>query len=480
MKKRKKLFITIGAIAAVVIVLLLMVNNARGQAEQANETIQTKALQKTTLADTVDVTGTVQSQNNAKVYSPVATLSIKTVNVKVGDKVNAGDVLCQLNTDNLDKQIEQSQATLDAAKSNGSQTVKTNQTKYENDVKNLQNGQNTTINQANAAVDSARYALDQAMLKYNAAHAAFLAASPTDITYDSLKQADEAANSAASAASKAYDNAVLAQQAAQNAVNQQIELEKQAVNTSKAAANTDAQQAALEALQLQRSQATVTAPKSGTVTAVNAVEGGSSTGLLFTIDDTDNLEIDTTIKEYDVNNVTLGMDCSIQSDGTGEDVYQGKLKSIEPAAVQSSSSLTSTGTSSGDVKFNAVITVTSADTKLKIGMKASVSIILNQKDDVLAVPYDAVATNAAGEKVVYALNKDANGKNSFQEIPVNTGMENDFYIEVSGKGLQEGMQIVSNPDSIPALKLQRAQASALASGSATAEASAEASAAESK
>ncbi|MEI6100551.1 MAG: efflux RND transporter periplasmic adaptor subunit [Eubacteriales bacterium] len=484
MKKRKKLIIIIGVIAVVVVVALLVLNNAGKQVADANATVQTKALQKVTLADTVDITGTVQSSNNSKVYSPVATLMVKTVNVSVGDKVNAGDVLCQLNTDSLEKQIEQSKATLDIAKSTGQSSVKTNQMKYDNDVKNLQSGQNTTINQANATVDSAKYALDQALINYNAAHAAFLAVSPGDATYDSLKQKDDTTNSAASSASKAYDNAMLAQKAAVNAVNQQIETERQALNSSKAAANTGAQEAALESLQLQLSQATITAPISGTVTDVNAVEGASSSGLLFTIDDTSGLEVATTIKEYDVNNVKLGMNCSIQSDGTGDDVYQGTLKSIEPAAVQAQTTTSLTGTtqagSANDIKFNAIVDVTSKDTRLKIGMNARISIILSQKENVLAVPYDAVVTNAAGEKVVYAMSKDSKGNNSYQEIPVITGMETDFYIEVSGKSLQEGMQIVSNPDSIPTLKLKRALASASASALASASASASASATGSK
>jgi HlyD family secretion protein len=487
--KNKKKWIIVGCIIVVVVVLVLVgLNNMKAQAEAQNAAVQTKELQKITLADTVNVTGTVQSSNNTKVYSQTATLAVKTVNVAVGDKVNAGDVLCVLNTDSLEKQIEQSKATLDTAKSTGSQSVKTNQQKYNNDLANLQNGQNTTINTAKAQVDSAQTQLSIAENQYNQlvqtennAKSA-LDADPSNVTlqtaYNTAHQAQVAYSSTYNGAQKSYNNAVAALQAAQNAVNQQLATEKQAITSSQAAANTGAQEAALEALQLQLSQASIKAPISGTVTAVNAVEGAMSSGVLFTLDDADNLEIATTIKEFDVNNVTLGMDCSIQSDGTGDDVYQGTLKSIDPAAVQSSTTSAAGATvqaaSDSDIKFNAIVTVTSKDTRLKLGMNTRISIILNQKDSVLAVPFDAVVTNAAGEKVVYAMNKDASGKNSFQEIPVTTGMETDFYIEVSGKGLQEGMQIVSNPDSIPSLKLKRALASASASASASAATSASA------
>ncbi len=501
MKNKKKLIIIICIVAVVAVAVLLMGRNARLKAQEAQAAVQTRALSTMTLADTVSVTGRVESTNSVNVYSPVATLAVKTVNVEVGDMVKAGDLLCELNTDNLQKDIDQSQAAIEASESSTSQTVKSNEMKYNNAVGNLNNGLNAQVNSAKASFESAQanqartneqyYAaldaknqakavLDQKQADYNTA----LAADPSgqapatieaqnamtaaQIAYDQAAQTESQLASATYDAQKAVENARLALEAAQTAANQEIEAYKQAVNSSETAANTDSQEIALEKLQMQLDQSKITSPIDGTVTAVNAVEGGPSSGVLFVVESTDGLQISTTVKEYDVNRVKTGMTANIQSDGTGEDVYEGKLRSIAPAAVVQTSAISGTGTvqagSSSDVEFDAVVDVTSQDTGLKIGMNARVDIVLDQKDNVLAVPYDAVVENTAGEKVVYAQVQGEQGSVTYQEIPVITGMETDFYIEVSGKDLKEGMLIVTNPDAIPFLN-NRALPSASASAS---------------
>ncbi len=478
MKKKTKWIIAICVIAVVALGLVLAVGNAQKMAENISAAVQTRSLDKMTLADTVNVTGTVESKESEKVYSLLATLPVKTVYVSVGDEVTAGDTLCVLDTDSLQKDVEQSEAALDASESAAQQQINASQEQYDNAVNNLNNGLNAQINTANAAVESARAtksradqayytardARDAAKIALDAAQAAY-DADPTpenkaaldtaQAAYDQAVQAEQTASSATYDAQKAYENALTQQEVAVNAANQEIEAYRQALESSRVAADSESQEIAIEKLQMQLGDGVITAPVSGTITAVNAVEGATSSGVLFIIDNTDDLQIATTIKEYDVNQVSVGLDATIQSDGTGDDVYDGRLSKIAPAAVAetSDSSLTGTVTSSSDVKFDAVVDVTSEDTGLLIGMNARVDIILDQKEDVFAVPYDAVAQNAAGETVVYALTTDENGRSTYQEIPVFTGMETDFYIEISGKDLTEGIQIVSNPDSVAVLNL---------------------------
>ena len=475
MKNKKKMIIIICVVAVIAVILLLVGRNARIRLEEAGAAVQTRSLSTMTLADTVSVTGTVESTISEKVYSPVATLAVKTVAVEVGDKVKAGDLLCELNTDSLEKDIAQSQAAIDASKSTSGQSIETNELKYKNAVYNLQNGLNAQVNNANAAVASAqaskiradeayyaaldaknqaKAALDQAQTNYNitpdpTTQAALTAA---QTAYNQAEQAEIKAASATYDTQKAYENAVQAQTATLNAANQEIEAYRKAVDSSRTTSNTDSQEIALEKLQMQLKQARITSPIDGTITAANAVEGGSSSGVLFVIENTGGLQISTTIKEYDVNRVTPGMAANIQSDGTGDEVYEGKLRSIAPTAgAQTSAAGTAQTGASTDVEFDAVLDVTSQNTGLKIGMNARVDIVLDQKDNVLAVPYDAVVENAAGEKVVYAAVQGEKDRIVYQEIPVITGMETDFYIEVSGKDLKEGMLIVTNPDAIPLL-----------------------------
>ena len=70
------------------------------------------------------------------------------------------------------------------------------------------------------------------------------------------------------------------------------------------------------------------------------------------------------------------------------------------------------------------------------GMTASVSIALEERRDTLAVPYDCVQTNASGDSVIYV---DDNGQR--KEVVVETGIETDYYIEVSSDEISEGMTV---------------------------------------
>ena len=78
------------------------------------------------------------------------------------------------------------------------------------------------------------------------------------------------------------------------------------------------------------------------------------------------------------------------------------------------------------------------DSGLLIGLSAKVEIILSQVTDVYAVPYDAVGTDENGGSVVYAR---SGGETEFTAIPVETGMETDYYMEIAGEGLADGMEV---------------------------------------
>ena len=59
-------------------------------------------------------------------------------------------------------------------------------------------------------------------------------------------------------------------------------------------------------------------------------------------------------------------------------------------------------------------------------------------------------TLADGSEVVYAVEPSSEKEGSYvvTEVPVTTGLETDFYIEVSGDGITDGLSIVSDPQSV--------------------------------
>ena len=246
-------------------------------------------------------------------------------------------------------------------------------------------------------------------------------------------------------ADAALANAQRDQQAAQLAVEQGLEDAQQAVAASQAGADQRVQETELEILQEQLESCTVYAPVSGTVTAVYAEVGAPASGVMFVIEDTDALQVRVEINEYDINNVTEGMKTMIRADAIDGQEFEGVLSSIAPAAIKNDPE-----TESGrqDVQFEAIVTVTQADTPLRIGMSAKADVITEEKTDVFAVPFEAVTTDAQGQEIIYTVTPGENGLYIPEEIPVQTGLEGDYDVEISGDGLTDGMTIIADGKSV--------------------------------
>ena len=231
----------------------------------------------------------------------------------------------------------------------------------------------------------------------------------------------------------------------------------------------------------------VTAPISGLVTAVNAQQGNgyqATTGALMTIQAVDIYEVTTQIDEYDINNVRIGQSVAIMTDATGEDELSGKVTFIAPTATSSSSSGSNSGSaaaSSGSSStFEVRIDIDKKDDRLKFGMSAKLNILIDTHKNVLAVPYDAIEEKEGGKTVVYVTDNSAptgapddtlgiqvvgvdglvkqddkpegkggkpgapGGKANAKEIPVQIGLESDYYTEVISNQLSEGMTVLVN------------------------------------
>ena len=70
-------------------------------------------------------------------------------------------------------------------------------------------------------------------------------------------------------------------------------------------------------------------------------------------------------------------------------------------------------------------------------MTAKASVILDSVANVLSVPYDCIQQDDKGKDFVAVVNKDGTKKNVY----VTTGLESDYYVEIKGEGLKEGMTV---------------------------------------
>lgn len=652
-KKKKILSITCGVLAVVVVGSYFALN--RNNAVQAM--VSTETLQQMDLQNTVSLSGVVESQSGRKVYSTLSYL-VEQVNVQVGDVVQQGDVLAQLKTDDLQMDIAQQQAAVNASKNQSAHQIEVSRKAYENAKENYENGLDSSALTAEQGVTSAEYSVEQAQQQLKAAKAAVYDAKENyRVTRDQLEgnvtDAEEALRDAEEAlgdAQAAYNDAVAGQESAKkeaaalfeqktadykkaaeewvhlegtyladieigkanvteskaaldskfptppkegedgyaeyiasdefkayqdseaklrtaretyvqqksnfqniqqvynqaqtdyqnqlaaiassasgamsgvasaqsgvaaaeaqldaaqdarngasmaqleqgvdsakrgvdsaqlqkeiaqnqvsnakdqreasnNAIQQQIDsLKDSLVGSQIAAQSTQSQEIAIQKMQNTLEDATITAPVSGVVTAVYAKVGEPGNGLLFVVEDTQSLKINTKIKEYDVANIREGMPVVIKSDATGDQEISGTVTYIAPAAIKTEAGNTQTGGNDSNVEFEAEVQVNDPNCGLRIGMNTRLTVLLEEKQDVFGVPYDAVVEKADGSTVVYAAVEQQNsGKNSsyvVTEIPVTTGLETDFYIEISGGEVTPGMAVISNPQSVtPGLSL---------------------------
>ena len=100
--KIKKKFIVLGVIVLIIIGFVAKTFLIPKDIIISNYT----TLAKSQIVNSIDATGTVESEKVTNIYSKVEG-NIKQVNVKVGDKVKAGDVLAVIDSEKLERQIKE-------------------------------------------------------------------------------------------------------------------------------------------------------------------------------------------------------------------------------------------------------------------------------------------------------------------------------------------------------------------------------------
>ncbi|MDR0219982.1 MAG: HlyD family efflux transporter periplasmic adaptor subunit [Lachnospiraceae bacterium] len=312
-----------------------------------------------------------------------------------------------------------------------------------NDLKTALNNAETQVESAEKAYASAQAAYDSAVKMRGAAY------DSADSLLDDYRRTVESAQ-------YSYENALKSQEAAAEAVQNSLQQNRNSLASAQLNANTDLSDLEYERLLKNLDSAQVTADYAGTITAVYAAVGSAASGILFVIEDTGDLVVETTVSEYDVGTVRIGMPVAIKSEATGEDVYDGTVMSIAPT---SNKTMQGDTDRSGDALFATKIKVTSKETGLRIGMSVRINYIVERQEEVLAVPYDAVYINDEGASCIMVLEtengrplpeiaaaEEVSGRTYvLREIPVDCGLENDVSIVVSGKDVRAGLTVVNSP-----------------------------------
>ncbi|MCR5581292.1 MAG: efflux RND transporter periplasmic adaptor subunit [Pseudobutyrivibrio sp.] len=195
----------------------------------------------------------------------------------------------------------------------------------------------------------------------------------------------------------------------------------------------------------------VVAPFSGYITAINVEEGNNYTqgNTVFTISNTDSFVVEATVDEYDIASLSEGLSAVVKFDATDDEEFTGTVSYVAVTSDSSTSSSSSTGTgsssssSSSSASYEVKITLDGADDRLRVGMTAKASVILEEATDAYAVAYDCVETDSDGNSYVTAVDDEGNET----KITVTLGLESDYYVQIISDEITEGMLVKATASS---------------------------------
>ena len=209
------------------------------------------------------------------------------------------------------------------------------------------------------------------------------------------------------------------------------------LKTSQAGAN-NLDNVEIENLSEELEKVMIKAPADGTVTEVPAKEGQVPTGYLAKIETIDKLRIESQIKEYDKNSISVGTQVEITSDSLMGEVYKGKVISIDPAPMP-----VSEDNKSGEVLYKTVIEIDEGqEEKFAPGMTLRVKYIISQEENTFKVPSDAIFERD-NKSYVLALKDLGKDKYQIEKVEVTRGLENDAETAIKSKDLKEGDKILA-------------------------------------
>jgi HlyD family secretion protein len=205
-------------------------------------------------------------------------------------------------------------------------------------------------------------------------------------------------------------------------------------------------QAALSSSETNLHYTNIISPVDGIVVSRNVdvgqtVAASFQTPTLFSIaQDLTKMQIDTSVDEADIGKVKTGQEVDFTVDAYPDITFKGKVWQIRNAPI----------TVQNVVTYDVVIQVNNPDLKLKPGMTANVSIIVDRKKDVLKIPNAALRFKPSGKSVA-ATEKRTEKKGSGvwildqdkpKRIPISPGISDGSSTELVSGEIREGQELI--------------------------------------
>jgi HlyD family secretion protein len=454
MRKHWRAILIVGVLVlagAIVFVLL-----RRGNAQRQSLSLQTAVLARGTLSASIGATGTIEARQQASMGFSI-TGRVGAVHIKLGDQVTSGQALVELDPAYYPQQVISAQAdlinaqkTLDNLKSsqtalaqaelnlaNAQQALNTAQNNYDDALKNYNEG---WLKQCQDRVDQTYSDWQDLRLHNDGSFKALIELRKRWQAYqDALRELDKAQH---------YHDLGVGTSGGTAEAKRQMDIAKGKLDLAQAqyddalaaynrlkdgvpAQDLQAAQAQVDSAQAILDQVVIKAPFSGTILAVNVVQGDliDPGSMVLVIADLSEMHVDVPVAEVDYNRLAAGQSAQLVLDAIPNATYHGKVIQIGLNA----------SSSGGSVSYPIRVVVTDSDKNMLPGMTVAVEIEVSHIDNVLLVPNRALR-NVNGSLVVYIL------QNGVQTaVPVELGATNDTMSQMVQGGLKEGDVIVLNP-----------------------------------
>ena len=392
---KKKRWIIISIVSVAVIALVVVAVAATRGGTKIDPTKLAK-VEKGDLAKSVVATGKVTPITKVEIKSKASGI-VKKLYVDAGDKVHQGQVLAELDRDEIQAQVNSARAQLLSAEANmkGSEAdLKRAEVDAQGvDVPTLQRAYERAKQMAKDGVVSAS-ALDDTQRAYEM----------------SVNKRDVAR--------------------AQYTVNK--------AKLAQAQADVEKSRATLNQLNEQLSCTTITAPIDGVVLSRDVEMGdavssilvlGSAATLVMTLGDTSEVYVKGKVDESDIGKVYLGQPARIRVETFKDKTFTGHVTKISPMGVEKDNVTT----------FEVRVSINNPGGELKAEMTANAEILLDEHKNVLMIPEGAIMYDKDKKASVNV--PDPKGKEGMRKIAVNIGISNGAKTELLS-GLKEGDQVV--------------------------------------
>ena len=395
-KKKSRKWLIIGIVVGVAVVLGALGLYASSGTTKIDPTKLAK-VERADLAKSVVATGKVQPITKVELKSKASGI-VKQLRVDAGDKVKVGQVLAELDREEIEARVSQARAQLQASEAN----MKASAADLERakvdaegpDVPLLKRAYQRAQNMAKDGVVSAS-ALDDAQKNYE------LALNKQNVSKAQL----------------IVGNAKVGQ----------------------AQAQVEQDRANLKQLVEQLNYTEIVSPIDGIVLSRDVEVGdavssilvlGSSATLVMTLGDTSEVYVKGKVDESDIGKVYLGQPARIKVESFKDKTFTGKVTKISPMGVEKDNVTT----------FEVRASINNPGGELKANMTANAEVILEEHKNVLQIPEGALLYDK--EKQASVEVPDPKGKEGKRKVAVKIGISNGAKTELVGNSLKENDQVV--------------------------------------